>query len=1393
MDSVGSGRVATKWIFRGDGSARRRRRARRYLVEVAEWLVAQRAPAKDAENAVRCAVDLLLEVDASARAKREGSRAGGSRRGGQSRADGSESGSQASGGTRGHSRAGGRPSTVASGSQSKRSGATRRGSGASASSRQSGSESGGAASIAAPARLGAAHLELLLRGLAMLAQLAPTLADRRRWLLLGSHYATELVNRGVDAANWLAAKETPSTDSASKTPKADNPKKGAKGVDKEASAGSAESDAGTVRFAKIEGVADWATWDASEDLIDHMSRVSRGKGAHAKDVLSAKACPKAPLTAHHFTALADGLQDLGFTAQALAPAACLQLLGYLAAPNVETDDAKPSSSKAEEPVKGSDDKKKGKKEAAPVSSIKPITGGPTPALAVLGGVRRARLLLELGATDAALKQLRALGGLGLTPAGEAAAPDATDVERLLEQRARRQRGASTEDAPDSKPSDEWKVSRLETRHIWCAIASELVALEQPAAASTYLASARRHNDAFGDFRGAGRCAEVAAAIAAARGAYADASGLVLAAQAAMVGDARSWTRTTLQYAKYELAAGRRGKAKGALQDLGDQLRKLARVPKKAPPPRTPGDCFATAAVDAGQEPAVDFAICWASVELLSARLEAAEALESLGSSGAASTAVPPGWRAARTRAARVRDRLEELSGDDGLAPHPLAVDAAGLVARLDFDGARLDADLRGDVVTVEALKPAVLTMEAALDAARRLYAASWPPRDEQGRGEKGPDARALSIAPPAARRAGALAIAVARARAQLSVMAGENRSAAVAAAIVHAGGGSAVAAWLAETEPPDTGAHSDQLEVPHAERALVAAASAEHLATTSAPGALPAARATLGAAFALLATRLGAFDGAWDAKVARLQAPAPEALEEGAEPEPLPPAVCVPLAKEPMLPCFREAPAAAQKVSGLLGAELEDPTSSGDAECGAEEVVQLDLADEAMVERINAARLAVEGAAEPPSETTEKSPNAEAARKHALAGLASAVKGGMKRGRFDDVGLAAATLAEMFGIARPLDAACAILLYQSCAARRYLLGVYRKATARRKISRQASLARVLARTGGVWGCGGDAGDGDDCGFGTSAADDALGGEGGLALGESRADAALPSPGSLCDLGRACAPTPSLGGGALMAGAPPSLSLARPHEFPAAAAARRGLASSSAAWRRSDLNARPGIHGALRACSPQALGAPPLYVLALQLAPAGDYVYAALCRAGDYAPPPDPAGGGVADDPLAPARAAVARHALTADAKNELLALNASAKKWRLAASRYLLRYADDAGADGDFKPEAAPAPAPVLLAELPDDEDENDPLNAPRAEKPVVSDPRAAPPDRLEEDFDTLARRRRLISSSFEMLSCAAWSGRGPRKIHVAAAAESRAGTTRDASALARLTAADDP
>ena len=128
------------------------------------------------------------------------------------------------------------------------------------------------------------------------------------------------------------------------------------------------------------------------------------------------------------------------------------------------------------------------------------------------------------------------------------------------------------------------------------------------------------------------------------------------------------------------------------------------------------------------------------------------------------------------------------------------------------------------------------------------------------------------------------------------------------------------------------------------------------------------------------------------------------------------------------------------------------------------------------------------------------------------------------------------------------------------------------------MSRQAGLARLLARCGGLWGCGADQGS-DDGGFGLGACDDALGG-GDLELAPSTA------PGAACDAGRACGVVPWLNGGALVAGAPPSLILARPHEYPAAAAARRHLAAQSGAWRRLDLGSQPSVHECASRCGAQ---------------------------------------------------------------------------------------------------------------------------------------------------------------------------------------------------------------
>ena len=59
----------------------------------------------------------------------------------------------------------------------------------------------------APKHLGATHYELLVRALAMLAELATNFNDRRRYLLLGAHYATSLYNLHVRSANSVAHKE----------------------------------------------------------------------------------------------------------------------------------------------------------------------------------------------------------------------------------------------------------------------------------------------------------------------------------------------------------------------------------------------------------------------------------------------------------------------------------------------------------------------------------------------------------------------------------------------------------------------------------------------------------------------------------------------------------------------------------------------------------------------------------------------------------------------------------------------------------------------------------------------------------------------------------------------------------------------------------------------------------------------------------------------------------------------------------------------------------------------------------------------------------------------------------------------------------------------------------
>ncbi len=392
----------------------------------------------------------------------------------------------------------------------------------------------------APKHLGATHYELLVRALAMLAELATNFNERRRYLLLGAHFATSLYNLHVRGANSVAHKEQ---------------KDAARAARK---AGEEYATPEGPKFSGLESLCDWASLELSTELLDHCKRAQNQK-RQARNVVSQKTCAKVPLTAHHLCALSDGLCDLGYTIQALAPTVCLQLVGYLA-----------------------------------------TTHEATPALAVLGGCRRARLLLELGATQSALKQLRALGGLGLTSKNEAEAPDATDVERLLEQRK------TTEPVSKKEPT-EWKVRGLETRHIWCAIASECVSLEQPGAAATYLAGAYKHNDAFDDRKGAGRCAEVAAHIAYQKGEFKEAVMLVMAAQHAVgkTGDLRTWTRTCLHCVKYHLCDGNKKAAKALLVKITALVRSAC-TKDDAP---------------------LDSVVCWAQLELLLCSLDAPDAHE----------------------------------------------------------------------------------------------------------------------------------------------------------------------------------------------------------------------------------------------------------------------------------------------------------------------------------------------------------------------------------------------------------------------------------------------------------------------------------------------------------------------------------------------------------------------------------------------------------------------------------------------------------------------------------------------------------------------------------------------------------------------------------------------
>ncbi|KAJ1461834.1 hypothetical protein M885DRAFT_506981, partial [Pelagophyceae sp. CCMP2097] len=1123
-----------------------------YLVELAEWLVAQ-AQARacdDANVAVGVAIDLLLEVDAAATIRLLTHMASQDLRpttpGSVSdRSETASRSSQRAGSVVAHSVTHqpslGKPSVAGS--------VASRGSNRSlhtvAKTNKTAVSVHGAALNAAPQELNAAHLELLLRSLSMAALLARDLATRRKYLLLGYHYAKQLVNKCLAAASAIAqlrrAEEA--------------------GNDEEAAAAAA---AAPPEYPDVVALHDWVAFRVTPQLVRDVAASGAESKEAALDVVSRESVPRPPLTAQHISGLADGLADAGLHAHALSVLAVLRLVGELVGAPANKAEAPPGAKAAEVPPGG-------KAGDAAAAKAAPALEADVPPLAMLAGLRTARLLFELGATPEALAELSQFGGLALTPAREANAADATEVARFLEARARAAEDGVAAAAPPVV--DESKFAVISTRSVWTAIAAELVSLEEPGAAATYLAGATRHNDAFGDASAAARSTETAASIAAARGSFAEASSLQLAAMRDLQGDAQAWTRTALAFAKYALSAGAAGKANAALEQAAAALKQRMAV---------------------ADEPNVDVTLGWSALELVRARLEAAQ-----GDSGAA-----------RARLADVRQALAAVAGGDDV-PHPVALDAAALEARL---------------VAEDDEEAGVKAVESVLDGAMRLYGAAWDRVDG-------------SHVPPAGRLVGALLLSAAQGRLRLAVAHGEHVSRGTAA--LDAVEGSNVEKWLALTAPVDATGLAGDLEVSHVERAVVHAAAALALAAKS-PNALAAARATLGAAFALRAAQSGYLDDAWE-PWRPLERDAGEEADGAAPPErPQRP----PLPERPLLPCLYLKPADGEAVR-----DLDDYD-----------------ADEVKMKHL------LLGTVRDPAVAPEEIEIEDDSKRSALKLLSAAVEHGLQRGRFDDVAQAAFSLVDVFGCARPLDAVCALLLYQSCANRRWLAGVYARAVSRKQGSAPSMLVKVLARSG-LWGCG----SADDSGFCArpGGSDDVLG------------DVALrrgldgPAFGALADSARAGAAPNAVRGGVLLpsTAAPPALG--RPHDFPAASKALKRLRESSAAWRRLDLSTQPSAFEALKAAAPA--GAPPTYAVVLQLSPRRDALYAVITRCGER-----PA---VVPDEFAPAQCAIARQSLSKSDRFDLEALQKDVEVWRAASSRFMLRYADANGGGADFKAPAVEAPA----------------------------------------------------------------------------------------------------
>lgn len=361
-------------------------------------------------------------------------------------------------------------------------------------------------------------------------------------------------------------------------------------------------------YAEPTSISSWCKFMIDQKFVEWTRSTPR---SHRRNVFSAETLRRLPLAAHHLTYLIDALIDCGFHAHALAPLSLLQLLGMLA-----------SSSPSNRP----------------------------PPLAVLAGTRRTRLLYALGATSAAQLQFEELGKLG--PLDEDAF-EATDVERLLE---------APKEMQTTKETD-WKVSQLATRWVWVGIAAEMVGLEELEIGEAYLSAARRHNIAFQDYACAARSTEIAAWIAARRGALAEAKRLFRAAQSRATHDIKAWVRLALSLARISLAVDERCQARAQLETA---LEKMPCV-----------DDF-------------DIVLARCQINVLLARLDA--------SKGKVDTATE-----------RLESVIEQLDLDRDEPPHPLELDARASLSHL----------LIADEGIIECT-------ETVLHRARSLWAAAWP-------------------------------------------------------------------------------------------------------------------------------------------------------------------------------------------------------------------------------------------------------------------------------------------------------------------------------------------------------------------------------------------------------------------------------------------------------------------------------------------------------------------------------------------------------------------------------------------------------------------------------------------------------------------------------------------